>query len=34
MGKNSEAKKSYERVVKTYPKSAEAVRALKRLQQI
>lgn len=34
MGKNAEAKKGYEKVVKSYPQSAEAVRALKRLQQI
>lgn len=34
MGKNTEAKKGYEKVVKSFPQSAEAVRALKRLQQI
>lgn len=34
LGRNADAKKGYERVVKMYPQSAEAVRALKRLQQI
>lgn len=34
MGKNGEAKRGYERVAKLYPQSSEAVRALKRLQQI
>ena len=34
MGRNDEAKRGYERVAKLYPQSAEAVRALKRLQQI